>query len=295
MADAERKIPLLDDEGANPYNANKDWHDDSGESISDSADNLYVPKRKARKPEPETVESATSEDDNTDNHDYKKRWSDLKKLRDRELKEWREELAELKAKVESKETTDKPETASTPETNEELTAWIEKNPDLFKMVKTVAQQETVEGTQDVKQQLEEINKEKAKLARETARAEVLKAHNDFDEITKADEFHDWAESQPDVIQSMIYDNPSDYRSLIRAIDLYKADTGLVSKEVESSDAAKPVDDGADTLVSTRVSGDPSTSGKKVWSRQEISKMSMDEFDRLEEEINLAIFEGRITD
>lgn len=284
MANA-RTIPLLsDDDEANPYNARKEWQE-GGEAISQTADELYIPPRK--KAEPKAPATATSVDDNTDNHDYKKRWSDLKKLRDSELKAWEEEKKAIEARLKALESGPTPP----PEGQEDLQKWIQDNPDLFKMVKTVVQQETNESTKTVKQQLDEITQKEKKLAMKAAKQEVLKVHSDLDEITADESFHDWAESQPEPIQKMIYENPTDYKSLIAALDLYKAYTGKGASKAKPSGDAKETD-GADALVSVRSVGQP-TSDKKIWTRQEIDRMSMEDFDKYEEEINRAVFEGRV--
>ena len=64
-------------------------------------------------------------------------------------------------------------------------------------------------------------------SREKAEAELMRLHPDFDDIRDSDDFHDWAEEQPEWIQKALYENDTDSRSAARAIDLYKADRNML--------------------------------------------------------------------
>lgn len=288
---SNRVVPLLSDEEPNPYNKNKDYNTDAGEAVTQSADNLWVaPKKKPKQTEPD---KATSADGDNVDHDYKKRWSDLKKTYDEKVSTYREEIEQLKKQV--SQTAQKNEQITAPETVEELEKFKKENPDLFRMVEQVANLKTEQSTKGLKEQLEDISKREKAIARDQAKAAVKKAHSDFDTIIASDEFHTWAESQPEALQKMIYENPNDSRALIRALDFYKADTGF-KKEVQPTNSLRDTssDDGSDTLVSTRSSQEPNPNGKKIWSRAEIAKMPPHVFDKYEAEIDLAIYEGRIT-
>ena len=193
-------------------------------------------------------------------------------------------------KGEGESTTDNKK-VDAPETPEELLKFKEENPDLFKVVEQVAKLQSQNETKAVKEQLSDLTQREQALARRAAKEEVLKSHPDLDEVTSSDEFHDWAESQPDAIQKMIYENPTDSAALIRALDFYKSDT---SKNTASRSKPEPVaSDDVDALVTTRPTGEP-TNQKKVWSRAEIARLTPAQFDRYEKEIDQALLEGRIT-
>ena len=84
----------------------------------------------------------------------------------------------------------------------------------------------------------------------------------------------------------MYDNTSNAKLAARAIDLYKMDTGLSKKKVNSKlEASKSV-----TSTSKR---EVETGDKKIWSLNEIAKMKPQEFIKHEKEIDLARTEGRI--
>ena len=47
------------------------------------------------------------------------------------------------------------------------------------------------------------------------------------------------------------------------------------------------------MVSTKTTTVDAAQPKKVWTEREIAAMSLDQFDKLEEEINQAVSEGRV--
>ena len=115
-------------------------------------------------------------------------------------------------------------------------------------------------------------------------------HPDFEDIRNSDDFHTWAKEQPDSIQKWIYSNADDADLASRALDLFKKDIGMdVPKQTKSSSRTQSAAD----MVSTKTTSvEPKQ--EKIWSEREIAAMSMDEFDKYEEEISNAMQEGRIT-
>ena len=108
---------LIDDlEGeANAYNADKSWQKEQIKEVQD-AQTLFYPDQGQEAPVVEPYDSATSTDkvDDKDNHNYKKRWVDLKDHYDSKQKEWKEKLASF----ESGETSNIPFQA--PKTEDEI-------------------------------------------------------------------------------------------------------------------------------------------------------------------------------
>ena len=97
-------------------------------------------------------------------------------------------------------------------------------------------------------------------------------------------------SQPQSSQDWIYKNSSDGDLASRALDLYKRDIGLDSKA--SKPKKKKSNKSAADMVSTKTTAvEPKQD--KIWTEQEIARMSIAEFDKYEEEIGRAIHEGRI--
>jgi hypothetical protein len=292
---AEKLMTDLDTsiDNSNPYNQNKPWHKDGGEATVDNANTLFVPKRPAQKAKDTKVENTEGDDvgsqgTGTGPHDFEKRWKDLKAHHDKTVRELREQLNTKGSAVGDTAT------KTPPKTKEELEQLRQKDPAAFEAMKSIAQLIALEETSEVKAKLSDIEKRELELAKERAMSEVAKAHPDIEELRNDDDFHMWAESQPQEIQDWIYNNPTNSQLAIKAINLFKLETGKASKGSSSEKApSKTATNGADSLVSSKTAGDNAPVQGKVWSREEIKRLSMDEYDRLEKEIDKAIREGRV--
>ncbi len=284
--------PLLIDNleaAANPYNANKDWQNEQIQEVQDAGSLFYEPQPTVAPVEPEDP-SATSTDpdvEDKDNHNYKKRWVDLKNHYDTKTQEWKDRLAQY----ESGEVSNIPFTA--PKTEEELESFKKENPEFYAFMESIAHQRSQEDSSIVDTKLTEIEKRERKLAKNQALKEILETHSDFNIITNSEDFHDWAKTQPKGIQEWIYNNPTDSSLAIRAIDLYKADVMKIEARVESTNEVQAEAEDAASLVSLRPTDAAAEGGKKIWTQEEISQLTADQYDHLEAEIDLAIQEGRV--
>ena len=91
---------------------------------------------------------------------------------------------------------------------------------------------------------------------------------------------------------MIYENNSDVKLAARAVDLYKKDRGLgLDKKTETKTVQK--NDGADLLVKTNEQVQIPQTNESVYNRDDIAKMSDEEFMQYEKDIVKAQREGRI--
>ena len=117
-------------------------------------------------------------------------------------------------------------------------------------------------------------------------------HPDFDELRASDEFHVWAEAQPQQIQDWIYNNPDNVTLAIKAIDLYKLENGVSSKPSKRKTSKSQSTGSAADMVSTKTTQVDSKE-PKIWTRREIAALSMDDYDKFEQEIDLAVREGRV--
>ena len=279
-------------DNSNPYNMKKPWHEGVQDTASENASTLFVPKKQA----PKAKEATSTEDDTQGGqggqdkgHDYEKRWKDLKAHHDKTVKELRDQLG-TKSAGEGSNIPKNP-----PKTKEELEQLRQKDPAAFEAMKSIAQLIVSEETSEVRTKLSEIEKRELELARERAMVEVVKAHPDFDKLRDDDDFHMWAETQPTEIQDWIYNNPTNSALAIKAIALYKLETGKGKSKGSSSEKApsNSPQPGADSLVSAKTAGANAPTQGRVWTREEIKRLSMDEYDRYEKEIDQAIREGRI--
>ena len=271
----------------NPYNARKAWHtDDVMPKEGLTAESLFVapqPKQEEGDQQVEEVEKAKP----YKKPNYKKRYDDLKKHYDAKLNEFRQREQEL---ISSNSPSYK-----APKTVEELEDFKAKYPDVYDVVETVSHLQSDARTKDLESQVQAMREREAAALRKEAETELYNKHPDFAEIRDSDDFHDWAASQPEDIQAWVYNNPNNVGLASRAIDLFKQDMGLASnkkkqtrKKSNRSSSSKAAD-----MVSTKTTTIDATADPKIWTQEEIAALPMDEFDRLEAEIDKALEEGRV--
>ncbi len=76
--------------------------------------------------------------------------------------------------------------------------------------------------------------------------------------------------------------------------LFKQDMGITSEQKKQTrKKSKSSSSKAADIVSTKTTTIDATAEPKIWTQEEIANLSMDEFDRLEPEIDRAIEEGRV--
>jgi len=268
-----------DEVQANPYNMNKEWHKGTDKEFV-SADTLFT----ARKPEATSSKEAEApKGDGKTN--YKKRYDDLKKHYDNRVSEFKQKEEQLLAQARAAA----PEYQA-PKSVEELEQFKEKYPDLYETVETVAHMRSEQQIADIRQELVSIKKREADITRKEAESELMSRHPDFDQIRGDESFHTWAKDQPEEIQNWIYNNPDNATLASRAIDLYKLESGI--PQSKNSKPSRPATSSAADMVSTKTKT-VDTREAKVWTEREIARMSVDQFDKYEEEINQAISEGRV--
>jgi hypothetical protein len=284
------------EETPNPYNKNKSWHEGDIKPF-ESSEGLYFEKpedknklfksndiNEAVNPENvETEELESKKDTPYKKPDYKKRYDDLKKHYDNKLNEFRLREEELKNQVQQPE-------YKAPKTVEELEKFKNDYPDVYEVVETVAHMQSESKAKVLEERLSKLQQREQELIRKDAEQRLMDRHPDFEDIRNSDDFHAWAKEQPDSIQKWIYSNADDADLASRALDLFKKDIGMdVPKQTKSSSRTQSAAD----IVSTKTTSvEPKQ--EKIWSEKEIAAMSMDEFDKYEEEISNAMQEGRIT-
>ena len=275
----------VEEKAPNPYNAKKSWHTPD-RPRTENADGLFYapsPEQQATPSEEETEKppAKSSKDVN-----YKKRYDDLKKHYDSKISEFKQREQELVA-----EASENAPAYQAPKTLEELEEFKAKNPDLYETVETVAHLQSETQTETLRQQLSALQEREADILKREAETMLRERHPDFEDIRGDDAFHEWAKEQPEAIQQWIYANNSDGTLASRAIDLYKMERGIVQPPQKRQSKTKEQRSAAD-MVSTKTTAVDSKA-PKVWTEKEIASMSIDQFDRYESEIKLALSEGRI--
>lgn len=272
----------------NPYNMRKPWHTKQAKRNVDTANALYFADDNDAEEVQATRKAAPKQkasEESVDEVNYKKRYDDLKKHYDERIAEFKQKEQEMRAEIEAAQPTYQP-----PKSREELEAFKRKHPDLYDTVETVAHVRTQEEIARLQEKLAAIEAREAELTQREAFDALRERHPDFETIKESEDFHDWASTQPEDIQRWIYNNPDNVSLASRAIDLYKLERGKGSKtQTKSKPVAKP---SAADMVSTKTTS-VDTKQPKIWTKKEIASLSMDEYDRLEAEIDAAIMEGRV--
>ena len=269
----------------NPYNLKKDWHtDDVMPKHGETAEGLFFEKPET-KSEPTPVETETVEEDKVYSQpNYKKRYDDLKKHYDSRLSEFKQREQELIAEA----TANRPEYQA-PKTAEELEQFKAEYPDVYEVVETVAHLQSEDKVASLQQRLDALQERETEILKREAEKDLMAKHPDFTELRNSEEFHQWAEAQPEEIKDWIYNNPNNASLASKAIDLFKLEIGLAPVKPSQN---KSVRSSAADMVSTKTTT-VDEKQPKIWTQQEIAALPMAEYDRLEKEIDKAVEEGRV--
>ena len=273
------EVTQTQEEEANPYNMNKPWHTPAGEKVN-TADQLFFEKPKKATQNTAPEEEGEEEKTPKKRTNYKKRYDDLKRHYDDKLSEFKQREQELLA-------TARPQYQA-PKTQEDIEKFKEEYPDLYDTVETVAHLRSSEQVGQIEEQLSAIREREARILQREAEADILAKHPDFPELRNSEEFHTWAETQPEQIQQWIYKNPDNAQLASKAIDLFKLENGY---KTQTKSQSKPKGSAAD-MVSTKTTAIEAKQ-PKIWTEGEIAAMSLDKFDKYENEIREAISEGRV--
>ena len=260
--------------------------DDFEDNVEDPVD-MATPKRKKQGL---VDKNATNE---ADSHDYKKRYSDLKKHYDTKLNEWKQQQELLQAEVAMAEKSKGiPEL---PKSEEELEEFRTKYPDVYDVVETISSLKASDRVKEVEGRLEELKQKEQEAIIQTAEQELISLHPDFVNLKEDQGFLDWLDSQPTNISDGIYKNNTDTKWAARVIDLFKADTGNVSKTRSNRQYKPAPKKAAEAVTKTKQRRylDDLQDDTKIWTVAEISKLKPHEFAKVEKDIDKAAKEGRV--
>jgi len=149
---------------ANPYNANKDWHNQKEKPFV-SADGVFFerPEVKVEKEEPEQSKKETK-----NKPDYKKRYDDLKTHYDSKLNEFKSREQEL-----LEEAAQNRPSYVAPKSPEDLEKFREQYPDVYEVVETVAHMQSSERTKSLEERLATLQERETELVTQQANERLL--------------------------------------------------------------------------------------------------------------------------
>ena len=229
---------------------------------------------------------STERPENAEERVFKKRYDDLKRHYDSTLGKHKDEVRTLRTQLEQSTKQFIP-----PKSKEDLESWRKEYPDVYEMVETIAMNKADTRAKEMEEKYQNLQVQQEQIAKEKAEVELLKMHPDFNELRSKDDFHEWAAKQDPVIQDWLYENTSNASLAGRALDLYKMDRGLGKYSKKEEQSAKK--EAAKAISKTKKAEASEAPTKKVWSNAAIAKMSVNEYEKYEEEIDKAIREGRI--
>ena len=231
----------------------------------------------------ETAEPEEAEPTNAEEKTFKKRYSDLRRHQQKQAEDFKKEIDALKSQL--SDATKKE--MKLPKSDEDIETWAAEYPDVAAIVETIAMKKAREQSVALEERVKAIDEMQLSATKEKAEVELMRLHPDFGEIRDSDEFHEWAEEQPKWVQDALYDNDNDARSAARAIDLYKADTGIGKEKPKADkDAAKSVS--TKNSRSTPQKDEASSYLKE----SDVQKMSAQEYEKNSDEIMEAIRSGK---
>ena len=271
----------VQEEVSNPYNARKSWHTPDKPKMGD-ADGLFYAEQQQATPEEAPEEDAQPRK----RTNYKKRYDDLKKHYDDKLAEFKQKEQELIAMAQSAQPAYAP-----PKSEEELESFKQEYPDLYNTVESVAHMQSQRQVADLEAQLQSMRQRESEVLRREAESTLKQRHPDFEDLRGDEQFHEWAKEQPEQIQDWIYNNPDNVTLASKAIDLYKLETGMSQTQQPRQQQPQQRGSAAD-MVSTKTTSIDAKQ-PKVWTEREIAAMSLDQFDKYEDEIKQAMMEGRV--
>ena len=218
---------------------------------------------------------------------FKKRYADLRSYASKKEAEMLQRIRELEEAV--KQANKAP--TKYPKTEEEVKEWMEQYPDVAGIIQTIAGTVSEEKAEDLKVQLDALNRDRLKLAYDRAYTALITIHPDFPELAQTEDFQMWLQDQSPAIRDTI-NNPSLDEAGVKAaaatIKLYKVDNGIAEtkkkEEPSKRDAAKAV---SKSISETPASDD----GTPRFTESQIQKMSSREYEAKEKQILEAMKKG----
>ena len=280
MAEAQAKVMVQD---ATPKKvmalaSRKYSRDDKIKKDEEELDKLIAENKGEVEKEAQEEQEPTSAEEKT----FKKRYGDLRRHTQQKEADLQEQINQLREQLDS--ATKKQ--IKLPKSDEDIEAWAKEYPDVAGIVETIAIKKSQEQSKELEDRIKKINEMQESATKEKAEVELLKIHPDFVDIREDDDFHNWAEEQPQWVQKALYENDDDAMSAARAIDLYKADRNIGKKKTSSKDAAL-----ATNPKSTRTK--PQTNEESTYLREsQVQKMSSQEYEKRADEVMEAIRTGK---
>lgn len=201
-----------------------------------------------------------------------------------EAAELRRTVTELQATVASLQSRMAEEQGGRDDIDDELKTLSEEYPDIAApLLKKLSKLEAT-----VSDYRSRIDAEKSQNTLQEHFDSIRKSHPDMDDVVTSDDFTGWLERQSSVWQRVAQEGSS--AEVVELLNRYKEAYGETPQQpVSKVEKARKV---AEPSLPKARRPDPN-SGKRVWTREEITRMPLEEFEKRQAEIDQAYLEGRV--
>jgi len=186
-----------------------------------------------------------------------------------------------------------------PKTEEEVSEWVAKFPDVAAIVETIAMKKVQDLRADVDAQKSDLATQRYEVEFNRQMGRIIGEHGDFPELQSDEDFNEWIQKQPKHIRSVFdSEQPIPYEDLedaadtaIYALSLYKA---LTKKPEPKKEVAR---DAARSVVTRNNSAPPQVDRRPdLVYASDIAKLSNKQYtDEIDAMVNKAMLEGRFVD
>jgi DNA repair exonuclease SbcCD ATPase subunit len=274
--------------------------EDTPEEVVEDAETLPDESQETEEASDQQEEEIQEEDDKSDKgllsaeqweERYKNAQARMTKATQRE-KELEAKIAEMSNKItaiESMKSEARIEKQKE-EVNIDLGEIMKDYPEIVKPLQSYVDARIASVDQKMQQATQEVLKSQQEEADRKHYAAIAEEHPDWKSVSTSDDFTIWLERQSRMWRTAASDG--DAQDVIALLSKYKNDLGLVSKKVSKEELVEKAKQNVEPSLSKARKQNVGSS-KKIWTAQEIGKLSDKDFRKLEKEIDQAYADGRV--
>jgi hypothetical protein len=176
------------------------------------------------------------------------------------------------------------------EVNVDLSEIVKDYPEIVQPLQKYVDARIAAVDQRVNQATEDVLNARKEDADKKHFGTIADAHPDYQSISQSEDFNLWLGRQSRMWQNAASDG--DAEDVVSLLSKYKKDLGLISKNVSKKELVEKAKQNVEPSLS-KARKQNLGSSKKIWTAQEIGRLSDKEFRKLEKEIDLAYSEGRV--
>ena len=176
------------------------------------------------------------------------------------------------------------------EVNVDLGEIMKDYPEIVKPLQSYVDARIATVDRKMQQATEEVLKSQQEEADRKHYAAIADVHPDWKSISASDDFTIWLERQSRMWRNAASDG--DAQDVVALLSKYKQDLGLVSNKVSKKELVEKAKQNVEPSLSKARKQNVGSS-KKIWTAQEIGKLSDKEFIKFEKDIDQAYADGRV--